>query len=104
MSQDGPDPEHTLKAYPLEVGAFLPYLGVTNRFSFDGYFKESRTFGEVEFNFSDGGMPLSVLGGADFVSSESEELLASAGTLELSINFRFNYRASLKHDQLDGVR
>ncbi|MBS3788782.1 hypothetical protein KGY79_11365, partial [Candidatus Bipolaricaulota bacterium] len=59
-----------VKIYPIEIAGFSPYLGSENWFSL--YYKQTRTFAGIEFNFPSEGVPLSIFGGGDYVLTEAE--------------------------------
>lgn len=60
------------KLYPIKVMNFSPYLGLSTHYSSNGKYKQSRTFGRVEFDFPGGGLPLSAFAGGGMAFAEAE--------------------------------
>ena len=79
----------TGKAYPIQFNTLSPYLGFSSIFSSNGYFKQSRTFGGVEFDFSEGGIPFSVFGGADYITKVGEGSAGFGWHLGVKYSFLF---------------
>ncbi|MFB6291482.1 MAG: hypothetical protein ABEJ25_07155 [Candidatus Bipolaricaulia bacterium] len=60
------------KLYPVKIMNFSPYLGLSTHYSSNGLWKQSRTFGGVEFDFPGQGVPLSVFAGGGLAFTEAE--------------------------------
>lgn len=60
------------KLYPIKVMNFSPYLGYSTRYSSNGTYKQSRTYGGVELDFPGGGLPLSAFAGGGLAFTEAE--------------------------------